>query len=83
MDKEQQEGIGIRWCGGHRTRWRMRSWRRGFLAPLIFAVLGRSPDWMLGVQSGKRSRVENVRTYGRAFWSGRYTRISRKSTFDF
>ena len=30
-----------------------------------FAVLGRSPDWMLGVQSGERSRVENVRTYGR------------------
>ena len=27
----------------------------------FFAVLGRSPDWMLGVQSGERSRVENVR----------------------
>jgi hypothetical protein len=31
----------------------------------LFAVLGRSPDWMRGVQSGERSRVENVRTYGR------------------
>jgi len=27
----------------------------------FFAVLGRSPDWMLVVQSGERSRVENVR----------------------
>ena len=34
MDKEQQEGIGIRWCGGHRTRWRMHFRRRGFL-PLL------------------------------------------------
>jgi hypothetical protein len=27
----------------------------------FFAVLGRSPDWMIVVQSGERSRVENVR----------------------